>query len=107
MELFVCTGGLLEPKHLYNKVKLMTRNYRDEYDNYHSSPEQRRRRSSRNKARRKAMKLGKVRKGDGKDVDHVNGDPMDNNSKNLKAKAASKNRSFRRDARARKRLGSA
>ena len=32
------------------------RNYRKEYDNYHSRKEQRERRSSRNKARRKVVK---------------------------------------------------
>ena len=37
---------------------------------YNSSPEQKKNRAMRNKARREAEKAGKVRKGDGKDVDH-------------------------------------
>ena len=48
------------------------RNLRREYDEYHGKPEQIQRRSERNKARREAMAAGKVKKGDGKEVDHVN-----------------------------------
>ena len=39
---------------------------------YNSSPEQKKRRAQRNAARRLMEKEGKVRKGDGKDVDHKN-----------------------------------
>jgi hypothetical protein len=39
---------------------------------------------------------GKVRKGDGKDVDHVNGKTSDNNMKNLRAIPKTKNRSYAR-----------
>ena len=46
------------------------RDYKKEYERYHSKPEQRKRRSQRNKARRKMAKKGKVKKGDGKEVDH-------------------------------------
>ena len=46
------------------------RDYKEEYRRYHSKPEQRKRRSARNKARRKMVALGKARKGDGKDVHH-------------------------------------
>lgn len=38
---------------------------------YENSPEQVKRREARNAARRKAMKEGKVHKGDGKELDHV------------------------------------
>jgi hypothetical protein len=38
---------------------------------YHAKPEQKKRRAERNKARRKAIKAGRVAKGDGKEVDHV------------------------------------
>ena len=55
------------------------RNYRKEYDNYHSKLEQRKKRSSRNKANRiKGVK--------GKDVDHKDGNPMNNSKSNLVAK---------------------
>ena len=47
------------------------RDYKKEYRDYHASPEQKKRRAQRNAARAKAMKAGKVHKGDGKEVDHV------------------------------------
>lgn len=46
------------------------RDYKKEYANYHSKPEQKKNRAARNKARRAAEKAGKVKKGDGKDVGH-------------------------------------
>jgi hypothetical protein len=76
------------------------RNYRKEYDNYHSKPAQRQARSSRVQARRKMAKAGLVKKGDGKDVHHTTGNPL-NNSK-LAVKPASKNRSIARTKTARK-----
>ena len=48
------------------------RNYRKEYDDYHGTEEQKKRRAQRNRDRAKAVKAGKVRKGDGKEVDHPN-----------------------------------
>ena len=74
--------------------KMAKRNYRKEYDNYHSKPAQKKRRASRNKARAKAVKQGRARKGDGKDVHHASGNPMDNSSLTIKSKSA--NRSFPR-----------
>jgi hypothetical protein len=68
------------------------RNYRSEYDNYHSKPDQRKNRSKRNMARRWAERKGLVRKGDGKDVDHKNGDPRDNSPENLRVRSRSTNR---------------
>ena len=38
---------------------------------YENRPEQVKRRMARNKARARAMKAGKVHKGDGKELDHV------------------------------------
>jgi hypothetical protein len=46
------------------------RNYAKETA-YENSPEQVKRRVARNRARRKAMKEGKVHKGDGRELDHV------------------------------------
>jgi hypothetical protein len=48
------------------------RNFREEYDAYHSKPEQKKRRAERNAARRKAVEAGRAKKGDGKEVDHIN-----------------------------------
>jgi hypothetical protein len=60
------------------------------------SPERKKKRADRNKARRKLMKEGKVRKGDNRDVDHKNGNARDNSRSNLRAVPASKNRSYAR-----------
>ena len=49
----------------------MVRNFRREYDEFHAKPEQKKRRAQRNTARRKALAAGKVKKGDGKEVDHI------------------------------------
>jgi len=76
------------------------RNYRKEYTNYQGSAEQIKRRSNRNKARRIMANKGKVKKGDGKDVHHTTGNPM--NNKKLSVKPKSQNRSFARTKTARK-----
>ena len=56
------------------------RNYKKEYDNYHSSPEQKKRRAARNKARRSL----KDNKGIvGKDVHHKDNNPLNNDKSNL------------------------
>lgn len=80
----------------------MSRDYKKEYANYHSSPKQKKNRASRNAARAAMTKAGKVKKGDGKDVTHRNGNPRDNSSKNLGVLSASKNRSYKRTKRAKK-----
>ena len=71
----------------------MKRDYGKEYRDYHAKPEQKKNRASRNAARRSLMKSGRVRKGDGKDVDHKNGNPRDNARKNLSVMSRSANRS--------------
>lgn len=76
------------------------RNYRQEYDNYHSKPAQRQARSSRVQARRKMAKAGLVKKGDKKDVHHTTGNPL-NNSR-LSVQPRSVNRSVARTKTARK-----
>ena len=68
------------------------RNFRKEYDEYHSKPEQKKNRAMRNAARRKMLKAGRVKKGDGLDVDHRNGNPRDNSRSNLQVMSKSKNR---------------
>lgn len=52
--------------------------------------------ASRKRARRKLEKEGRVRKGDGKDVDHKNRNPKDNSRGNLRVTSKSKNRSIKR-----------
>ena len=48
----------------------MARDYKKEYREYQGQPEQIKNRSRRNKARRLMERLGKVHKGDDKEVDH-------------------------------------
>lgn len=81
----------------------MARNYKSEYQNYQGSPEQIARRSSRNKARRAALKAGIVTKGSSADINHKNGNPHDNRAGNLEAVPKSVNRSYPRTKTARKR----
>jgi hypothetical protein len=82
---------------------VMARDYGSEYRNYHSTEKAKKQRARNNKARRKMEKEGKVRKGDGKDVSHVNNRTSDNRSSNLRVESPSKNRSFRRTSGARRR----
>ena len=77
------------------------RNYKKEYKNYHSKSEQVKNRQSRNKARRILKSKGVIVKG--KDVAHRNGNPKDNRISNLTVKLASKNRSFSRTRKSKKR----
>jgi len=78
------------------------RNYKKERS-YDSKPEVKERRAARNRARYKMMKEGKVSKGDGKDVDHKKPLSKGGSTKrsNLRAKPASKNRSYARTKTAR------
>ena len=80
----------------------MARNYKKEYKNYQGTDKQKKRRAARNTARNRALKSGKVRKGDGKDIHHRDGNPKNNSKKNLVVKSRSKNRSFPRTKKARK-----
>lgn len=52
--------------------KKRKRDYKKEYAATHGTPEGKRKRAMRNKARRRAERQGKVKKGDGKEVDHKN-----------------------------------
>ena len=78
----------------------MARNYKKEYKNYQGKPEQKKRRAMRNKVRRMLTRAGKVKKGDGKDVHHKDGNPMNYKKSNLKVVRRSKNRSFARNRKA-------
>ena len=58
----------------------LERNYKKEYDNYHSSTEQKKRRAGRNKARRQLKDTKGIV---GKDVHHKDNNPMNNDKSNL------------------------
>ena len=61
---------------------------------YNSKPSSKKDRASRNAARSEAMKEGKVRKGDGKDIDHKDSNPRNNKKGNTQVMSASKNRAL-------------
>ena len=85
-------------KRLYNAIaKGMNlkedRNYADEYEKHHASPEQRARRISRTVTRKKAEREGRVAKGDGNDIDHKDHNPLNDSPSNLRIKSKASNRS--------------
>ena len=70
----------------------MARDYKSEYANYHSKPEQKKNRAGRNGARR----IMKAKHGSsilGRDVDHKDRNPRNNNTSNLRIQSKSSNRS--------------
>lgn len=72
------------------------RDYKKEYRDYGGTEEQKKKRAARNKARREAEKEGKVKKGDGKEVDHT--EQLRKKPKSTKTKVVSraKNRAWRK-----------
>ncbi len=60
---------------------------------YNAKPEQKKRRAARNQTRREAIKDGRVSVGDGKDVDHKDGNPKNRSKKNVRVQSPSVNRS--------------
>ena len=76
------------------------RPYKKEYEQYDGTPEVKKKRAARNKARRMMEAEGLVRKGDGKDVDHKR--PLSKGGattrSNIRVKSATANRSYKRNA---------
>lgn len=74
------------------------RNFRREYDAYQGKPEQIKNRAKRNAARAEMIKAGRVRKGDGKDVDHKQ--PLSKGGgtgkANLRVTSVHENRAYKR-----------
>jgi len=71
----------------------MARNYKLEYANFHSRPEEKKRRAERNQARKLMEKRGLVKKGDNKDVDHRDRNTGNNSPSNLRVSSRKDNRS--------------
>lgn len=63
-----------------------------EYRKYHASKRMKEERALRNKNRRQAIREGRVKKGDGKHIDHKDGNPRNNSRKNLRVVSAKRNR---------------
>lgn len=61
---------------------------------YNSKPEQKKKRAMRNKARRQAIKDGRVKKGDGKDIDHKK--PLRSGGSNAKSNTRVRSKSANR-----------
>lgn len=78
----------------------MARDYEKEYKDYHSKPEQIKRRAQRNKARKTAEREGRVSKGDGKEVDHLGSNrkgKLDNSKTRVVSKRTNRRRQPKRD----------
>jgi hypothetical protein len=69
---------------------------------YESSAIQKKKRAARNKARRHMIKAGKAHKGDGMDVEHINGNALDNRPGNWRMGTKRHNRSYPRTKRGHK-----
>lgn len=76
------------------------RDYSQEYKNYQGKEDQKKKRASRGRARYQLMKKGKVRLGDGMDVDHKDTNANNNSPSNLRVQPKSDNRSYPRNKRA-------
>lgn len=69
---------------------------------YNSSPTQKKRRAERNASRRKMEAAGKVKRGDGKDVDHKDKNTANKSSSNLRVRSVKANRADNRGTGGRK-----
>lgn len=72
-----------------NKTKAF---FKKEYKKYYSSPEAIKKRSNRNKARRLMIKAKGKNALKGKEVDHKDGNPMNNSRRNLQITSRGYNR---------------
>jgi hypothetical protein len=68
------------------------RDYQKEYKATHGTAKGKKDRAARNKARALMEKKGRVKKGDGKEVDHKNFQPSDNSPSNLRVVSKETNR---------------
>lgn len=83
------------------KRKRTAAGVKHEYQKFQSSAKAKAERASRNNARRSAIRSGRVHKGDGKDIDHINSNPTDNRSSNLRVLSKSANRGKKENSRRR------
>lgn len=84
------------------KTKAEVKAHRKAEALYQRSPEQVKKRENRNLARNTLEREGKAKPHDGKDIEHVNGDALDNRASNWKVGSRHKNRSYPRKSNASK-----
>lgn len=83
------------------KRKRTAAGVKHEYQKFQSSAKAKAERASRNSARRSALKSGRVHKGDGKDIDHKNSNPLQNSASNLRVVSRKTNRGKKENSRRR------
>lgn len=83
------------------KRKRTAKGIAHEYSRFQSSKKAKRDRASRNTARRRAERSGRVHKGDGKEVDHVDSNPRRNMPSNLRVVSRRTNRAKKENSRRR------
>lgn len=77
------------------------RDYAREYRRFQSSRKAKKDRAARNKARRQAEREGRVHKGDGKEVDHIDSNPQHNVRSNMRVISRRANRAKKENSRRR------
>lgn len=77
------------------------RDYEREYRRFQSSKKAKKDRAARNKARREALREGRVHRGDSKEIHHVDSNPRNNSSSNLRVVSRKFNRSRKENSRRR------
>lgn len=77
------------------------RDYAREYRKFSSSRKAKKDRAARNKARRQALREGRVHRGDNLEVDHKDSNPSHNSKSNLRVVSRTFNRSRRENSRRR------
>jgi hypothetical protein len=85
--------ALVEMKSAMADAILLERDYKREYAIYHSKPKHRKERSNRVMARRKAEKRYGKKAIRGKDIDHKDGNALNNSDSNLRVRSIHNNRS--------------
>lgn len=77
------------------------RDYEREYKRFQSSKKAKKDRAARNKARREALREGRVHRGDNLDIDHKDSNPSHNSKSNLRVVSQTFNRSRKENSRRR------
>lgn len=72
-----------------------------EYSKFQSSDKAKKDRAARNNARRSAIRSGRAKVGDGREIDHKNSNPRDNSASNLRVVSRTTNRSKKENSRRR------